>query len=357
LAQTARQSPDGLELATSALSGDRRAMARLLTLVENGHPEGRVALAKLFPRSGAAHIIGFTGSTGAGKSTLVGQVAREFRAHGLRLAVVAVDPSSHLTGGALLGDRLRMRDLFEDPGVFIRSMASRGHPGGIAHATRDVVTVLDALSMPVILLETVGAGQAQIDVARVAQTVVLVEAPGMGDDVQALKAGLMEIADIIVVNKADRPEARQTLHMLRRAQLEGTYGDGVKGGHSPQDGTDAGGGWRVPILEVSALEARGIEGLVDAINAHRDYLESSGMWRSLRAQHVRAEVEAWLQRYLMELADRRLGTAGFDAAVAAVLSGERDPATAARSLLRDLAGELTADVQLVPKCKEEPCRT
>jgi LAO/AO transport system kinase len=331
-------------LATSALSGDRRAMARLLTLVENGHLEGRIALTELFPRSGAAHIIGFTGSTGAGKSTLVGQVAREFRNRGQKLAVVAVDPSSSLSGGALLGDRLRMRDLFEDPNVFIRSMASRGHPGGVAHATRDVVTVLDALGLPVILLETVGAGQAQIDVARLAHTVVLVEAPGMGDDIQALKAGLMEVADIIVVNKADRPEARQTLQMLRSARL--------MPGRREGEGPESAAAWEVPLLEVSALEVRGIPALIEAICAHRDYLESSGRWHALRAQHVREEITDWLQRYLQALVDARLGVAGLDAAVDAVLSGERDPATAAESLLHDLVEGLATNAQSIVECKE-----
>jgi LAO/AO transport system kinase len=345
LSQTPKRSLDGVALATAALSGDRRAVARLLTLIENGHPEGRVALAKLFPRSGAAHVIGFTGSSGAGKSTLVSQVAREFRTQGIKLAIVAVDPSSPLSGGALLGDRLRMRDLFEDSDIFIRSMASRGHPGGIAHATRDVVTVLDALSTPVILLETVGAGQAQVDVARVAHTVVLVEAPGMGDDVQALKAGLMEVADIIVVNKADRPEARQTLQMLRSARVAGGQRDG--------EGAGAARGWEVPLLEVSALESLGIRDLVAAIRAHRDYLESSGLWQSLRAQHVEAEIETWLQRYLKELVDTRVGAAGFAAAVASVLEGHRDPATAAQALLRDLVGELARNSQVMTDCRRE----
>ena len=345
MSQTPRRSSNGLELAASALSGDRRATARLLTLVENGHPEGRIALAELFPRSGTAHIIGFTGSTGAGKSTLVGQVAREFRKRALKLAVVAVDPTSALSGGALLGDRLRMRDLFEDPGVFIRSMASRGHPGGVAHATRDVVTVLDALGTPIILLETVGAGQAQIDVARMAHTIVLVEAPGMGDDVQALKAGLMEVADIIVVNKADRPEARRTLQMLRSTRFTRGQPDG--GGA----GTET--GWEVPILEVSALEVRGVGKLIDAITAHRGYLESSGRWQSLRAQHVRAEIGARLQRYLQEWVDTRIGAPGFDAAVASVLRGDGDPAIAAQSLLRDLVDGLATDVEMMAGRKEE----
>ena len=200
-----------MTLVAAALAGERRALARLLSLVENGTAEGRAALATLFPRTGHAHIIGITGSPGAGKSTLLNRLAREFRNRGQTLAIVAVDPTSPYSGGALLGDRLRMRDLVTDEGIFIRSMASRGHPGGVAYATRDVALTLDAVGFPIILVETVGAGQSQVDVARVAHTIVLVEAPGMGDDIQALKAGLMEIADILVVNKSDRAEARQTV--------------------------------------------------------------------------------------------------------------------------------------------------
>lgn len=345
MSQARRRSPDGPELATAALNGDRRAKARLLTLVENGHPEGRIALATLFPRAGRAHIVGFTGSTGAGKSTLVGHVARELRSRGLKVAVVAVDPSSTLSGGALLGDRLRMRDLFEDPDVFIRSMASRGHPGGIAHATRDVVTVLDALGTPVILLETVGAGQGQVDVARLAHTVVLVEAPGMGDDVQALKAGLMEVADIIVVNKSDRPEARRTLQMLRSVRLERPQAEAAE--------ADAAVDWEVPILEVSALEDRGIDDLVAAMDSHRDYLEVSGLWQSMRVAHVRAEVATWLQRHLQELIDTRLDEMALDAAVGSVLSGDQDPETVARTLLRDLLDGMATEARTTGQTEEE----
>ncbi len=345
MSQARRCLPGGPELAMAALGGDRRAKARLLTLVENGHPEGRIALATLFPRAGQAHIVGFTGSTGVGKSTLVGHVARELRSRGLKVAVVAVDPSSTLSGGALLGDRLRMRDLFEDPDVFIRSMASRGHPGGIAHATRDVVTVLDALGTPVILLETVGAGQGQVDVARLAHTVVLVEAPGMGDDVQALKAGLMEIADIIVVNKSDRPEARRTLQMLRSARLERPQAEAGE--------ADAVVDWEVPILEVSALEVRGIGELVTAVDSHRGYLEASGRWQSLRIDHIKAEIANRLRRHLQELIDTRLDGVMLDAAVGAVLNGDRDPETVARSLLRDLLEGVVTDVRPPGSTEEE----
>ena len=326
-----------MHLATAALAGDRRALARLLSLVENGAAEGREALATLFPRTGHAHIIGITGSPGAGKSTLLNRLAREFRNRGATLAIVAVDPTSPYSGGALLGDRLRMRDLVMDEGIFIRSMASRGHPGGVAYATRDVTLTLDAVGFPIILVETVGAGQAQVDVARVAHTVVLVEAPGMGDDIQALKAGLMEIADILVVNKSDRAEARQTVRALQAvlhgASAAGHHGPAVAEAGEPEAFV---GGWEVPILQTSALENEGIVALVDTIEEHRAYLRTSGQWGRILKRHARAEVETWLQRHLLLLLEEHVGEARLEEAVGVVLRHEQDPATVARELLQTL---------------------
>ena len=333
------QDRSGAELARSALAGSRRSLARLLSLVENGDPAGQEALAALFPNTGRAHIVGITGSPGAGKSTLVNRLAQEFRSRDLEVGIVAVDPTSPFSGGALLGDRLRMRDLVNDPGIFIRSMASRGHPGGVAHATRDVVTVLDAVGVPVILVETVGAGQAQVEVARVAHTVVLVEAPGMGDDIQALKAGLMEIADIIVVNKADRPEARQTVRALQSVGIGGTAGHHGAGA-APREGEVAAPAWEAPILQTSALENQGVAELADAIVAHRRYLEESGRWDALLARHARAEVEAWLQRHLKRLLAEHVGAEQLDAAVDVVLRREGDPASVAHDLLEVLIAAL-----------------
>ncbi len=324
-------------LVEAALRGDRRALARLLSAVENGTAEGQEALRRLFPRTGQAHIVGITGAPGAGKSTLVGKLAREFRRRGHRLAIVAVDPTSPYSGGALLGDRLRMRDLLTDEGVFIRSMASRGHPGGVAAATRDVTALLDAIGFPLILVETVGAGQAQVDVARLAHTVVLVEVPGMGDEIQALKAGLMEIADIIVVNKADNPMARITLQSIRAA-----LGRDRSAGHhgaAASSAVEATGGWEVPILLTSAVENRGIDELADAIEVHRAYLQASGAWEARLRQLARADVEAWLQRHLLALLEQRLGEATVEAAVEAVQQRRLDPVTAARELLGDIFTE------------------
>ncbi len=318
----------------AALAGDRRALARLLSLVEDGTPEGVEALAALYPHTGRAQVVGFTGSPGSGKSTLVGRVAREFRRRGLEVAVIAVDPSSPFSGGALLGDRLRMQELTTDQGVFLRSMASRGQQGGLARATRDLVSVLDAVGYPVILVETVGAGQAEIEVARVAHTVVLVEAPGMGDDVQALKAGLMEIADVIVVNKADRPEARQTVRALQGAQAMGPAGHhGAGAGGAGTAETES---WQVSILQTIALEDNGVVELVETLDAHRAYLERSGQWQRRLAARAQAEVESWLQRAFLEALRERVGTGRLAEAVQAVVSRQSDPATVARILLQEV---------------------
>ncbi len=308
----------GPDLARSALAGDRRAVARLLTLVENGTEEGAAALTELYPHTGGAHVVGFTGSPGAGKSTLLNCVAQAFRHRGNTLAVVAVDPTSPFSGGSVLGDRLRMRDLVTDSGVFIRSMASRGHPGGLAHATRDVVSVLDAVGTGFIFVETVGAGQAQVDIARLAHTVVLVEAPGMGDEVQALKAGLLEIADIIVVNKGDRPEVQQTVHAIR-AVIAGS-------------GSVAG-GWEIPILRTSATERTGIEALVEAILAHRQHMQATDLWSARQARQAYADIEGWLRRYFDEWVAQCMDTRDYDALAEAVVRRACDPATAAHSLL------------------------
>src|SRR5512138_2841021 len=205
-----------MSLTESILEGNRLALARLLTQVENDLPEGRAALAELFPHTGKAHLIGVTGAPGTGKSSLVNQLALYYRkTENKRIAIIAVDPSSPFTGGAVLGDRVRMRDLSGDPGIFIRSMASRGSLGGIAQKTASLVQVFDAAGYEIILIETVGAGQSEVDVARLAHPTVVVEAPGLGDDIQAIEAGILEIADVLVVNKADRPGSENTERALR----------------------------------------------------------------------------------------------------------------------------------------------
>jgi LAO/AO transport system kinase len=204
-----------MTLTDDLLKGDRRALARLITQIENGAASASEALAALFSHTGSAHLVGVTGAPGTGKSSLVNRLALALRKQERTVAILAVDPTSPFTGGAILGDRIRMRDLAGDPGVFIRSMASRGSLGGLAHASADVIKVLDAAGFGVVLVETVGAGQAEVDIARHTQTVIVVEAPGFGDDVQAIKAGILEIADVLVVNKADDPRARNTERALR----------------------------------------------------------------------------------------------------------------------------------------------
>jgi LAO/AO transport system kinase len=203
-----------VKLVTEALNGNRYALARLISQVEDDGVDARAALTALYPHTGTAHLVGVTGPPGSGKSTLVNEFAKELRAQGITVGIIAVDPTSPFTGGALLGDRVRMRDLAGDPGVFIRSMATRGSLGGLAQATSDVIKVLDAAGFDMILVETVGAGQAEVDIASTTHTTVVLEAPGMGDEVQALKAGLMEIADILVVNKADHAGADRTARAL-----------------------------------------------------------------------------------------------------------------------------------------------
>src|SRR5512135_435983 len=211
-----------MDLAQAVLSGDRLALARTMSQVENGTQEGQSVLGQLFPHTGKAHLVGVTGASGTGKSSLVNQLARFYRqpastGQSRSVAIVAVDPTSPFTGGAILGDRIRMRDLAGDPRVFIRSMATRGSLGGLAAATASVVQVLDAAGYDLVLIETVGAGQSEVDIARLAHTTVVVEAPGLGDDIQAIKAGIMEIADVLVVNKADLPGVENTERALRGA--------------------------------------------------------------------------------------------------------------------------------------------
>ncbi len=286
-------------LAEQVLAGNRLALARLLTLIENEDAQGQAALDRLFPHSGRAHWIGVTGSPGAGKSSLVNRLARAFRqpADGSpprTVAIVAVDPSSPFTGGALLGDRVRMRDLSGDPGVFIRSMASRGALGGLARTTPAVVQALDGAGFDVILIETVGAGQAEVEIARLAHTVIVVEAPGMGDDIQAIKAGILEIADILALNKADLPGAENALRTLRAAlELGNPLRDAAATENQPPL-------WRPPLVATIATQNEGITELARHIQAHADYLRQSGAWNVRDRRRLQTQLEELLQAALLK---------------------------------------------------------
>jgi LAO/AO transport system kinase len=277
------------ELVSSILEGSRLALARTLSLVENDDPIGHGALNQLFPYTGRAHLIGVTGAPGTGKSSIVNQLARQFRkpadgSPAQRVAIVAVDPSSPFSGGAFLGDRIRMRDLAGDPNVFIRSMASRGSLGGLAAGTSGIVQVFDAAGYDVIMIETVGAGQAEVDIARLAHTTLVIEAPGLGDDIQANKAGILEIADLLVVNKADHPGVENTERALR-ANLE-------LAANGQAD-------WLTPILRTVATEGTGILELVQEIERHRQYLLQSGEWQRRDRERLHTELENLLRETLV----------------------------------------------------------
>ena len=307
------------DLLARARGGDKRSIARLLSVVENDEPGAADAMRALYPETGRAQVIGITGPPGGGKSTLVNRLAGAYRESSARIAVVAVDPSSPFSGGAILGDRIRMRDRFLDEGLFIRSMASRGHAGGLSRATVRVVNVLDALGVGVVLVETVGVGQEEVDVVRVADTVCLVTVPGLGDDIQAIKAGVLEIADVIVVNKADRPGADETARDLAQMLRLGK-------------GRTA---WVPPIVRTSAQTGDGLPELVAAIAKHGAWSEESGERERRRREAARAEVESLLREELVRRLAGRVGADRLDAAVARVADRAIDPYAAVDELLRE----------------------
>ncbi len=257
----------------AAADGDRRAVARLLSMVERGGDDARAVGALAHARSGGAYTVGITGAPGAGKSTLTSAVLGEIRGRGDRVSVLAIDPSSPFTGGAILGDRIRMQDHSLDDGVFIRSMATRGHLGGLALATPQAVRVLDAAGYPWVLVETVGVGQVEVEIVGAADTTVVVVNPGWGDAIQANKAGLMEIADIFVINKADRPGATDTRRDLESMLDLTEYGE-----------------WRPPVLDAVATEGQGVTELWDQVLAHRDHLTVSGELAVRRGRRAREEL-------------------------------------------------------------------
>jgi LAO/AO transport system kinase len=328
-----------MTLVDSILSGDRLALSRLLTQVENDTSEGRAALNTLFPRTGQAHLIGVTGAPGTGKSSLVNQLALYYRKQtAKRIAVVAVDPTSPFTGGALLGDRVRMRDLSGDTDVFIRSMASRGSLGGLAHATAAVTLVFDAAGYEIIFVETVGAGQAEVDIARLAHTTLVVEAPGFGDDIQAIKAGILEIADILVLNKADQPGVENTERALR-GMLELAHPvRRIFQHHGKAETVDAPGKssdnlWIPPILRTIATQATGFAELAEAIARHREYLRQSGGWSRRERTRLEREVETLIQETLAAQFRAGIHMAYYEEVLGKVFEHQLSPWEAVKALL------------------------
>ena len=308
-------------LVAKAREGDARSVARLISLVENGDPRLPEVAAALAPYAGRAQVVGLTGSPGVGKSTTTNELVRALRRAGHRVGVLAVDPSSPFTGGAILGDRIRMQDHTTDPGVYIRSMSSRGQLGGLAAATPQAVRVLEGAGCDVVLVETVGVGQAEVEIASLADTTLVLLAPGMGDAIQAVKAGILEIADVFVVNKADRPGADATYRDIQGMLSLGERGPGE---------------WRPLVVRAVAVKNEGIDDVVAAIDKHRAWLESAGRLQARREARAAAEVEAIaLGTLRARLGSLREGTA-LSALATRVAAGTLDPYAAADDLIKDL---------------------
>ena len=309
---------DVQSLATAITAGKYRALARAISLIERDDPSTDRLLAELYPSTGKARIVGITGSPGAGKSTLVSSLAKHYRKQDKRVGIIAVDPTSPFTGGAILGDRIRMTELYTDRGVFIRSMATRGFLGGLARATNDVVDVLDAAGFDVVLVETVGVGQDEVEVVRTVQTNIVVLVPGMGDDIQAIKAGIMEIGDVFVVNKADRPGADKTVtEVTMMMSLVEEHGD-----------------WIPPIVKTVASTGQGIVDLDGAIAQHYAYLETSGELDRRNRERVRIRIETQLKEsFMSRIIGDTISRADYDALLDDVLRKKNNPHDAAESVL------------------------
>lgn len=307
------------------LAGEKRALARLITRIEARDPAANEVLRLLHPRAGRAHVVGVSGAAGAGKSTLIAALARELRRRQRSVAVLAVDPSSPLTGGALLGDRIRLGDLSTDGGLFFRSFASRGHLGGLSRAVADAVRAVDAAGYATVLVETVGAGQSEVEVTELAHTTLVVLAPNLGDDVQAAKAGLLEVADVFAVNKADLPGALETAAEIRAMLAMG-----------PERA------WTPPVVELSARTGEGVEALLEALERHREHLRSSGRWDEKRLRSAAHLLRDLLGEALLRSALERLEAEGeWEACVERVAQRQRDPYTLSEELARRLLAGAT----------------
>ncbi len=331
------------DLIEQARNGRSRAIARLITKVENSQAAAAKIVPALYAFTGKAHIIGVTGAPGSGKSSLVNELAKTLRRRDHKVAIVAVDPSSPFTGGALLGDRVRMRDLSGDKGIFIRSLASRGSLGGLSQATAAVIKVLDAAKFDTILVETVGAGQAEVDIAGAAHTTLVIEAPGMGDDVQSIKAGILEIADILVVNKADRPGAARTVRSLKtmlqlgQAMMVNHHGRSLQAPAAAANGSQNDEPvWQVPVQETVAIDGTGVEALLDVILAHKTHLQLTDGWLAQEKRRSRREIEALLHLRFMEQFQTAVSQDDREQLITAVANRETDPYTAVTEIFKQI---------------------
>jgi LAO/AO transport system kinase len=307
-------------LAERLLNGDRLALSRMISALEAARDDARQAMRCLYARTGRAHVVGVTGPPGSGKSTLTTRLAIEYRGRGRTVGIVAVDPTSPYSGGAILGDRVRMMELHSDPGVFMRSMATRGLMGGLARSTLDVVLLLDAFGKDVVILETVGVGQDEVEIARAADTTLVVGVPNLGDDIQAIKAGILEIADILVVNKADLAGADRLVADLRAMLQLGEQRTA----------------WPTPIQQTVATDGQGVAELVDRIAEHRTFLEQSGTWRERRADSARRQVRAIVEDRVQRRLERLTAGPDWAARFASIAAREDDPYSVADEVLQEV---------------------
>jgi LAO/AO transport system kinase len=311
------------DLVREMLAGSVRALSRVITLVENEDPRAYDLMGSLFSHTGKAYVIGITGSPGTGKSTLTDKLAMVLRQRDLTVGIIAVDPSSPFTGGALLGDRIRMQRAAVDPGVFIRSMATRGYLGGLARTTSDVIKILDAFGKDFVIVETVGVGQDEVDIAKTADTTILVLAPGLGDAIQSMKAGVMEIADIYAINKADRDGADQLFSDVRI--------------RVDQDVHIRKAAWQAPVLMTIAVDDQGVTELVEAIDTHRRFLQETGRMKSARREKTRHETLALLKEEVSRIIlERILGNGRFDALIDEITSRKKDPYTTVQEIVQSI---------------------